>query len=1015
MRILKTIIVTSIWTVFIAAMCSSAVFSAPGRWEIDLAGTEWFLWLDKNAEWIEDDLFAPPVTISSLPVNPPTCGWDMLDMQERLPVTVPGTVEQYEWSRHGNFVGTAGDYRGVSWWSTTFELDPSLRGKRIILAFESVNLRAEVYVNHELVGYDLVGNTPFSADATGAVDFNGPNRLDVRITDPGGNFSWPAHIIFPWGENMIPIVRGFSGVTGHVRVRAVDPVAVNDIYVQNTPKITEANVFATLENTSGRAMTGEATLKIYEYGNPGAIIWEKTQKAEIPAQGAELSFEVKAPKAKAWAILEPNLYTAAVTFTSSDGSVRDTMRRRFGFRWFDIGEEDGDQRLYMNGRRVFMMANVHRGYWATNGIFPTPEMAKKDVEVAIAMGFNSIAYHNAIGHQLLVRYADEYGLLSTGESAGYRINDRQGRPWPDKLTRDLRREKLLRFVRRDRSYPSLIAYMLKNEDGNAPDEDDMYNISIVRNLDPTRILLYTGDCDRARREHAGLDKNPLKLFYKPLDEKDYWYGWFDKHHWNRYAGYMDDWCYRNPRNYMRLNSVDGDSTTTVDEGEVIFYGEEGAFGTMLTLGKIRNQLYRQDSADGWREGELIDWYEAYDRFLDEAGFRSSYPTVDDLTMALGENMHYFHGRIVENARMSNVIDAYNLNGWSAAATHTDLVDAYRNPTGDPTYLAYYNQPLYVAVKLRDKVMPLGNVPVADIFLVNETGLEGRHTLTLDLVAPDGTSVFAEEYKVTVKGGEEYGQLLVEEVVLPAPSQHGYYNLNARIESRDGVECTGFDDFYAVDWKHGPGIDGTVAVIDTTGTIKNLLREDRGVNTVDFPIYDHGYSGPPVDYVIVGEHDFGSMRRSVYPAVMEAVVNGATLVVVDGADNWAEQWADHYNYNAVQFNGTQRFGNGGRLFMDKSPVLTGLPDGRAMNWEYQIFYRGNVRGIDMNREGNDTVVALAAQNRKDILTSVARIPFGRGTIVMSTLDMMSWLDSDMPQAAIAKRLFLNFIEYADAEE
>ena len=272
-------------------------------------------------------------------------------------------------------------------------------------------------------------------------------------------------------------------------------------------------------------------------------------------------------------------------------------------------------------------------------------------------------------------------------------------------------------------------------------------------------------------------------------------------------GYMDDWCYRNPRNYMRLNSVDGDSTTTVKKDEIIFYGEEGAFGTMLTLGKIRKQLWLQNSSDGWRENEIIDWYDYYERFLDESGFRSSYPTVDCLTTALGENMHYFHGRIVENARMSNVIDAYNLNGWSAAATHTDLVDAYRNPTGDPAILAYYNQPLYVAVKIRDKVMPAGTQPVADIFLVNEAGLKGKRKLELDLVDPDGETIFTESDMVKIKGGEEFGQLLVENVVMPPVVKQGYYTLNARIIGMNGVDCTGFDDVFAVDLAQGPDIHG----------------------------------------------------------------------------------------------------------------------------------------------------------------------------------------------------------------
>jgi hypothetical protein len=65
---------------------------------------------------------------------------------------------------------------------------------------------------------------------------------------------------------------------------------------------------------------------------------------------------------------------------------------------------------------------------------------------------------------------------------------------------------------------------------------------------------------------------------------------------------------------------------------------------------------------------------------------------------------------------------------------------------------------------------------------------------------------------------------------------------------------------------------------------------------------------------------------------------------------------------------------------------------------------------MNRAGNETVVALASQSRKDILTAVAVIPFGNGRIILNTLDMLPWLTSEKPQAAAAKKMFLNFVEY-----
>ena len=979
---------------------SDPCLAAAGRGDLDLSGPGWTLWLDEDAAWVDDPLFPPPANVGTLPVNPPSCGWQAYDLLPKQEVRVPGTVEEYRWGENGNPVGRAGDWRGVSWWSTTFDLDAGLAGKRIVLAFDCVNLRAEIFLNRRLVGYEIVGNTPFEVDATVAAVFGGENRLDIRITDPGGNFSWPAHTVFRWGKHIIPIVRGFGGITGAVRVLAVDRVRVADVFIQNRPEITTVDVIVTLENVGEDAVSGELALAIHGYGDPDAVLIRSAKRVNAESGGTTVSFTVKTRDAEVWGLLDPHLYTARATFSAADGSSRDTLGQRFGFRWFDIGEVDGDKRLYLNGRRVFMMATVNRGYWATNGMYATPEYARKDVEAAISMGYNALAYHNAIGDPVLVRTADEYGLLATGESGGYRINDERGRPAGDHLTRELRREKLRRFVVRDRSCPSLIAYMLKNEDSNPPDADDERNMAMVRDLDPSRILLYTGDCDRPRRQFDDVEPHPLKLFYRPYNDTPYWRGWFDKHHWNPVAGYIDAY-YNGPADFHRLNVFDLDPSVHVPEDEIIFYGEEGAFGTMLRLGEIRKTILRQGADDGWREREHLDWWAAWDRWLDAGGMRGSFPTVDDLTLALGAVMHHYHGRIVENCRISNVVDAYNLNGWGSAATHTDIADAYRNPTADPSIIAYYMRPLYVAVKLRETVMAPGYAPTADIWLVNEENVRGRHDLALTLAGPDGAVVWSDTGRVNVAGGEQYGQLLREGVTLPPIPSHGSWTLRAELRKGNTPVADGHDDLFAADCTTGPPLP-SVAVIDTSGAVASLLAEARGVTPASFDP-----DGPRAAVIVVGAHGddgFGTLHDTV----MEQVADGARLVVLDGAERWAGRWDSVTGHQAVQFDGAERLGNSGRLFAGRHPLLDGLPEAQAMGWEYQVCYRGDVSGLDIGTLGVETVVGLASQNRKDILTAVARIPYGRGEIIVSTLDILDAIASREPQAATAKRLVVNFL-------
>ena len=973
----------------------------PGRWEQELSGPGWRLWLDRETDWTNDSLYLPPVDVRTLPVNPPGCGWEHLERMCMKRVAVPGTVEEYFWGAKGNPNGIAGDYRGVSWWSRTFRIDSSLRGKRIVLAFESVNLRAEVFVNRRLVGYDVIGNTPFEFPITDAVNFEGDNRLDVRITDPVGTFDWNDENLLRWGNNWVPSVHGFGGITGRIFIRATDAVYIDDIYVQNKPEITNADIFITVGNSSGVRLDGKLSLVIREWENPSRILWEKTVAVSVPPEGSGSVFNVKAPGAKVWGIRTPNLYTAQVRFESADGATADSMSRRFGFRFFTVGEKDGDRRFYLNGERVFILAAMTRGFWPKNGIFPTPEMAVRDMEQCLDLGHNMMLYHRAIGQPLSIETADEMGVLAYEEPGGYLC-----RPVPTDIAKEWRREKLRRMVIRDRSHPSMVIFNIDDLSYLPPNEDDERNIRMVHTLDPSRTVTY--NCI-TRPTIPNEPDNPFKLHMLPFDDTFYYHGWTSPYHLVAYGGYLDEY-YRNPRYYLRYVidpvATMGDSLYPLPRDEIIFLGEEGAIGAMVRLEKIRYELLRT-GADGWREQEHLDWYDSYERFLDESGFRSAFPTVDDLTLAIGDVMHYFHGRIIENVRISNKADAYVTNGWAPAGTHTDLVDAYRNPTGDPAILRHYTQPLYVAVKIRDKVLPVGAAPVADIYLVNEKNLRGKHTLELALENPDGAAVFSSAYQVTVSGGEEFGQLLVEEVRMPPVLKHGYSTLRARIiDSKGTVMASGYDDIFAVDYRTGPGIRGTAAVIDTSGAINAFLNDAMGIKLDEFEPF-----GPHRDTIILGAHDFETVRnlgrkdntRPMDP-LLDRVADGTTLIILDQTEDWARLIG-----MSLKYRGSEHWGNRGRFIVGKHELLRDLPQSCAMNWEYQCLYRGDVWGIRLAPEGVETIVALAAEYKDEILNALCRIPYGNGEIILTTLRILPELGSQKPQSAVAKRLFLNMLE------
>ncbi len=967
------------------------------RYEKDLSGSGWKLYLDSTALWRNDKLFLPPVDLSALPVNQPSIGWENLASASKKEVLVPGTVEGYYWSIMDSSGKKMGDYRGVSWWSRKISIPRKLKGKNVTLMFQSVNLRAEVYLNHKLVGYDLIGNTPFEVNITDAAQYGGSNELDVRVTDIGGTFSWDDEKALIWGTYSVPSVHGFGGITGKVILRATDYVHIDDIYVQNQPVPTNAKVFITVGNTSGEKVDGILNLVIHEWNNPRNILSAQSKDISIGQGSQEVMFEVSAPNAQLWQVKDPHLYASEVTFTGKQGTINDIMTQKFGFKFMTVGENNGDSRLYMNGKRIFLFAAMTRGFWPKMGMFPIPGMAERDIQEVIKLGYNMIMYHRAIGQPTSMDLCDDMGILTYEEPGGY-----QSLPYPPtEFAQQWRKEKLRRMILRDRSRASLTNWNMDDWSYNEPNNWDFENIKMVHTLDPSRIVTFNciqEPADTIRKQ------NPLQLHMLPFDTTCYFDGWYDPYHFAAQQGYVDEY-YKNPRNYARyLLDPDhltlGDSTDVVPKDQIYFLGEEGAFGTQLNLQRIKDDLQSMGS-DGWMDGDYLNWYKSYDTFLDKAGMRDAFPTVENLTMKMGHNLHYFHGRIIENTRMMNIADGYVLNGWAGASTNTDIVDTYRHPTGDPSILPYYAQPLYVAVKIRNKVVPSGVKPVADIFLINEKDINGPHKLNLALTAPDGKVIFTNSYETNILGGEEFGQLLVGKVVMPVVSSDGYYKLNATLTDPSGsIKATGSDELFVADYMIDSSIPDDAAVIDTSGIINSFLMKTRGLILTKF---DPSAERPSV--IVLGMHNINTID---VPKIISMVEQGTKLLIFENAQSWLSKLPVKQIPRTSTANGTRNRGLSGRQFVGISPYFEGLPQATAMSWEYQVFYRNNSNGLSILPEGLNTIVGVGPVNSGTIGISLCELTCGQGSVILSSLSIVPNLNNNRPDCAVAKKLFMNLL-------
>ncbi|MHC4944693.1 MAG: PA14 domain-containing protein [Planctomycetota bacterium] len=812
-----------LWCVVFMGLCLWAGQGAAARERIDLSGSGWKLWLDVKASWQDDTLYLPPVDLGALPVNPPTCGWEELYEAAALDVAVPGTVEEYLWDEEG-------DYQGVSWWYREF-IPPDFGDHQVVkLCFEAVRLRCEVFLNEMLVGYDVIGNTPFEVDITPHLSTGTPNRLALRITDPGGNFDWIDYNAHQWGIYMVPASHGFGGVTGRLDLLVLNEVYIKDLFVMNKPVVTEVDVRITLANESAETRTADLKLGIHaeqktqSVGAPEILVDTLEEGITIPPGEKRVQVTFSVPEATPWDLDHPALYQVAAALYMKETRPVDLTNQRFGFRWFEAKGRGKDAIFHLNGRRVVLRSAISWGFWPVNGIFPTPELARRHVSAAKELGLNMLNFHRAIGWPIVLDEADEIGLLYYEEPGGY--TGLGGA----RFTRDWAREKLLRMVKRDRSHPSLIMYNLINEQAPEPDDRHKQDMREAHRLDPTRIITYVSGWVEE-------PEDPLKLHMLPYDDEQYLFGWYDCHHAPGPGVYMDD----------RYNGPDDYYLRTENREEIVFYGEEGAIAAPPRL-ELLHEYYTRTGKNGWDGSDYLAWYAAYKDYLEKKNLGRWFPSIDELCRDLGTIPYFYQGRIIENIRINNLVDGYVINGWECEKleNHSGIVDCFRNIKGRKEYLVYYNQPLYLAVKAENLVSRVfTDVPI-DVYIVNEVDLEGPHTLMLSAIPPGGAapmSIFAGP--VEVEGGEVFGQLLADELSLSLGSGPGHYLVEARLLDGVGhVAASGFERVFAVpDWREIP-LPPNGAVLEQDGTIAAFLKEQKGL---DLPKYETDLD--PIDYLV----------------------------------------------------------------------------------------------------------------------------------------------------------------------
>ena len=269
-----------------------------------------------------------------------------------------------------------------------FSLPAGFLKKRVLLHFEAVDQRCDVYLNGVRVVHHEGGYLPFTVDCLELKD--GENELLVDVQD---DVESPA---FPRGKQAKSSsgiwYTGTSGIWGSVWLESVPNEVIQSIRIDPNYDEKKVRIRATFE---GRATS--SSLEIYHAGQlVGSGILDENLSCEIDLSHHFFS----------WSPERPDLYDVVLRINE------DEIKSYFGMRKFSSILFNGHKVFALNNKPYFLSGLLDQGYWPDGGLTPPTDAAMvNDIEVAKELGFNMLRKHIKIEPMRWYYHCDRLGMI----------------------------------------------------------------------------------------------------------------------------------------------------------------------------------------------------------------------------------------------------------------------------------------------------------------------------------------------------------------------------------------------------------------------------------------------------------------------------------------------------------------------------------------------------------------------------------------------------------------------------
>ncbi|MCL3782219.1 glycoside hydrolase family 2 protein [Prolixibacteraceae bacterium JC049] len=334
-------------------------------------------------------------------------------------------------------------YEGATWYKRMLSVKESWGDKRVLLHFEGVGQKAQVYINEQLVGKHVGGYDEWRVDITSALKQELPQSKNQKVV-------LSVRVDNSRDLEMIPSDMSdfnvYGGIYRNVWLEVVPTSYINQLKVTSTlsknRKKAVVDVAFTLKNANN--VSGKVKTEITDPSG------RRVAKGE--ASFADGSMQLQLKKPKLWSIETPELYSCKVTATSEVGS--DIQEFKIGIRDFEFKEKGP---FFLNGKRVLLRGTHchedHAGYGAA-----TPDsIVRREMQMMKDMGVNFLRLGHYQQSELVLSLCDSLGIVVWEEIPWCR-GGLGGKTYQAQAKRMLRN-----MINQHYNHPSVILWGLGNE------------------------------------------------------------------------------------------------------------------------------------------------------------------------------------------------------------------------------------------------------------------------------------------------------------------------------------------------------------------------------------------------------------------------------------------------------------------------------------------------------------------------------------------------------------------------